>query len=122
MTEDYDTSLHAVVSEGSIDVGERLITTIDGIEVGLFRTEDGYFAAANFCPHQGGPLCEGLLSGTVTVNSDYDLQYTSDSEILFCPWHGWEFDLKTGDHLAQTGLKVPTFETIVKDGKVHVRI
>ena len=50
----------------------------------------------NACPHQGGPLCSGLLTGFLEASVPGDYQYTRRGEILRCPWHGWEFDVKTG--------------------------
>lgn len=59
----------------------------NGEEVALFRYQGSFFALDNSCPHMGGPLSEGEVEeGHVT-----------------CPWHGWQFDLKTGQCLSQLG-------------------
>ena len=62
------------------------LVTVNGTDVVLFRRRDQttggdeIFAIGNECPHQGGNLCDGWIEG----------------EIVTCPLHGWEFDLRTG--------------------------
>src|SRR5262249_25516134 len=50
----------------------------------------------NACPHQGGPLCRGKLSGLAVPGPPGQYRYLRRGEILRCPWHGWEFDVRTG--------------------------
>jgi 3-phenylpropionate/trans-cinnamate dioxygenase ferredoxin subunit len=47
-------------------------------------------------PHQGGPLCDGKLSGLFQADRPGEYQYSRPGEILRCPWHGWEFDIRNG--------------------------
>ena len=79
-----------------IKPGERKIVEIGGRSVGVFNVDGEYFAVLNRCPHQGGSLCSGRQTGLVT--SSRPGQYTTSraGEIIRCPWHGWEFDLRTG--------------------------
>lgn len=64
-------------------VGGCLETVVDGRIVAIFHTEEGIFALDGVCPHQGGPLGKGRLVGCSVT----------------CPWHGWQFDVRTGGHL-----------------------
>ena len=57
------------------------VDTGDGRSVALFNVDDEIFAMDNACPHAGGPLGEGSL----------------EENIVTCPWHGWSFDVKTGE-------------------------
>jgi 3-phenylpropionate/trans-cinnamate dioxygenase ferredoxin subunit len=50
----------------------------------------------NRCPHQGAALCEGPLIGLAESSDPGTIRYTRPGEILRCPWHGWEFDIRTG--------------------------
>ena len=69
---------------------------INGDDFRCFNIAGEYFGLLNRCPHQGGNLCEGVLTGLVESNAPGDYRYTRQGEILRCPWHGWEFDIRTG--------------------------
>jgi nitrite reductase/ring-hydroxylating ferredoxin subunit len=79
-----------------IPPGERVIVEIAGRSVGVFNVGGEFYALRNTCPHQGGPLCQGRLTGFLMARVPGEYSYTRRGEILRCPWHGWEFDVKTG--------------------------
>lgn len=79
-----------------IPPGERKIVEIDGRSVGVFNIAGTFYALRNICPHQGGPLCRGYLTGLLEAVVPGEFKYTRRGEILRCPWHGWEYDVKTG--------------------------
>jgi nitrite reductase/ring-hydroxylating ferredoxin subunit len=112
-------TLHPVEPAANLSEGERITVDIKGREITLFKSNDEFHAVLNFCPHQGGPLCEGLLDGTLTID-DWEWTYSCDGEIVSCPWHGWEFDIKTGEHLSKSDYQVPTYDVVVRDGEVYV--
>lgn len=114
--------LHRVAPRSEFDDSERVIVDIEGREIAVFQIEDEFFALLNYCVHQGGPLCEGNRSGTLVADEEFDLAYEREGEIISCPWHGWEFDIRTGEHLAHTGHRTPTFEVVCKDETVFVRL
>lgn len=118
-------STYTVAEEGEIAPGERIIVQIEGKEIAVFRDDDGetYHAYLNWCPHQGGPVCEGELTGTCEAHFDEEELTTTEKwvyedEILVCPWHGWEFDINTGDSLSREGIKLPTFNIEVEAGDI----
>lgn len=76
-------------------------------EIGLFNVGGQFRAYRNACPHAGAPVCLGRVSGTPLPSKVYEYIYGREGCILRCPWHGWEFDLKTGEHIVdpQTRLK-----------------
>ncbi len=76
-------TLHEVAKTGDIEKGEAKLVEVDGKEIALFNINGEYFAIANECSHVGGPLCEGDIE---------------DNKVI-CPWHGAEFDIKTGEDL-----------------------
>jgi 3-phenylpropionate/trans-cinnamate dioxygenase ferredoxin subunit len=84
--------------------GERKIIDVDGRSIGVFHLEyaEGktgpprLHALKNICPHQMAPLCVGKVSGTTLPSLPGELNYGREGEIIRCPWHGWEFDLTTG--------------------------
>jgi nitrite reductase/ring-hydroxylating ferredoxin subunit len=84
-----------VAAVGEIDPGSRKIVTVEGREIGVYFVDGEYFALRHRCPHQGGPLCDGRLLRVVDsqVPGEYAL---GPRRLLQCPWHGWEFDIRTG--------------------------
>lgn len=89
-------SKYVVATVDEIPLGGRKIVEVAGRSVGVFNIGGEFFALRNTCPHQGGPLCSGRLTGFVSARVPGEYTYTRQGEILRCPWHGWEFDVKTG--------------------------
>ena len=66
--------------------------------VALFNVEGTLYALDGVCPHQGGPLGQGELTGCIVT----------------CPWHGWQFDLRSGQHQLSTQIVQPRFDVRVE--------
>jgi 3-phenylpropionate/trans-cinnamate dioxygenase ferredoxin subunit len=81
---------------GEIPPGGRKIVEVAGRSIGVFNIGGEFFALRNQCPHAGGPLCEGILSGFLRSDAPGEYDYVRRGEILRCPWHQWEFDVRTG--------------------------
>jgi nitrite reductase/ring-hydroxylating ferredoxin subunit len=102
--------------------GSRVFAEIGGIEVAVFRIDGRYHAVANYCVHQGGPLCEGDLTGRYEVGEEgWEWTYDSAEKNVLCPWHGWKFDVTTGKNVDDERYAVPTYEVEVENGEVFVR-
>jgi 3-phenylpropionate/trans-cinnamate dioxygenase ferredoxin subunit len=89
-------SRHVVASVGEIAPGSSKLVTVKGREIGLFNVKGEYFALANKCPHEGASLCRGKLVGLALSDEPGHYRLTRQGELLKCPWHGWEFDVRTG--------------------------
>ena len=90
-------SKHVVATVDEIPPGERKIIEIGGRSLGVFNIKGEFYALRNICPHQGGPLCQGRLTGFVMADKPGgEYRYERRGEILRCPWHGWEYDVTTG--------------------------
>ncbi len=100
--------------------GSRVIVDIEGIEVAVFRLADGYHALGNFCVHQGGPLCEGGVTGVITSEDGWEWRYDDEEKYVHCPWHGWIFDIETGRNIDADQYRVPTYDVEVEDETVYV--
>ena len=87
---------HVVAKADEIPPGGRKIVEVEGRSIGIFNLEGEYFALRNRCPHQGGALCEGRLWGVLRADLPGEFEYEPRREILTCPWHGWEFHVRTG--------------------------
>jgi thiamine pyrophosphate-dependent acetolactate synthase large subunit-like protein/nitrite reductase/ring-hydroxylating ferredoxin subunit len=94
---------------GNVDiVGANEVTVVRAGHhaIALSRTDEGWGAVTNRCPHQGGPLGEGMIEGCW----------------LICPWHGWEYDPKTGETPGPFDDKVQSYPVEVRDDRVFVGV
>lgn len=112
--------VHYVLEENDIPEGGHAIVCVEGREIGIYRVNGQYHAIHNYCPHQGAPICAGLVSGTNLPSDVYKYEYGRAGEIIRCPWHGWEFDLHTGKALFSENVRVRKYEVEVSEGKVGV--
>lgn len=118
---------HVVAQTDELQEGERIIALLNGKEIGVFNINGELHAYPNWCAHQGGPLCEGMLSGTVEGEFDREnltteLEWSREGEILSCPWHGWEFDATTGDCLVDDGCRLRSIPVRDESGYVVVTL
>jgi nitrite reductase/ring-hydroxylating ferredoxin subunit len=105
--------------------GDRRIVIAGEKEVGVFKDKGEYFAYSNYCLHQGGPACEGLTIAKVEERIMPDMTsrglYFSDTEMHFvCPWHGYEYDMKTGECVSNRKLKLRRYEVVQKGDELYV--
>ena len=105
-----------------VPAGERLICRLDGKSVGVFNVAGEFFALHNRCPHRGGPLCLGPVTGTNIDSGDFTYVYGREGRVIRCAWHGWEFELETGRSLADPNVRAKTFEVSLENGNVYVLI
>ena len=89
-----------------------------GITVAVYNVGGRVFATNNNCPHYGGPLCHGRISGTALASPPHEYRYGREGRVLTCPWHGWEFDIESGQTLFYSSLRVKTYEAWVEDGQI----
>ena len=89
-------SKHVVGLAADIPAGQHKVFDVQGRSVGVFNINGAFYALLNRCPHEGGPLCEGTITGLRQAKAPGEYVYSRPGEILRCPWHGWEFDIKTG--------------------------
>jgi nitrite reductase (NADH) small subunit len=75
-------------------------------QLALFRSGDEVYALEDTCPHASASLSKG---------------YT-DGKIVACPWHGWEFDCKTGKGLSVNGVDAEVFRVVIEGGIVKVEL
>jgi nitrite reductase (NADH) small subunit len=107
--------------------GDKRIVTVSGIEVGVFLIDGAFYAWRNVCPHQGGPVCQGRMFKRVVeiVSADGSVngrRYDEHAQHIVCPWHGGEFDIRTGYHGGTKKLALDPVETIVRDDEVYLRV
>lgn len=120
--EAFDRQAHVVCAASEIKPGQRRIVRVAGRSIGVFNVEGRLYALHNSCPHKGGALCEGRVCGTTLQADDYTFRYGRDGQILRCAWHGWEFDIATGQALADPRVRARTYPVGVRDGQVVVSV
>ena len=103
-----------------IEIGTPYIAKVRNLSVGVFRIGDDFHALLNICPHKGAPLCEGPQCGTTAPVYEAQFIYHRENEIVRCAWHGWEFDIKTGESLVDRSCRARTFPVTVESGNVYV--
>ena len=86
---------HVVAAVGEIAPGTAR-TSPAGREICVFNVHGEHYALINRCPHEGAALCFGHVLGCFNSNRPGEYRLTRHGEMLRCPWHGWEFDIKTG--------------------------
>ena len=87
-----------------IESGRGIVRHVNGAEIALMRDGEAVFAVGNACPHRGGQLGDGKVSGGRVI----------------CPLHGWDFDLATGISPFNPADSVPAYPTRVHEGQVQV--
>lgn len=103
-------------------VGAFKIIAMEGKEVGILRLRNGeVHAVRNMCPHKVAPICRGHLGGTWPPSDPGELAYRNEGEILVCPRHGWEFDVRSGKELYQDRpARLLKYEVAVEGGEVLI--
>src|ERR1700680_4230069 len=111
-----------VLPASDIPEGSHKILKVRNIEIGIFNIGGEYHALSNWCPHEGGPICTGYVSGTVVSDqsTDWKPRWIKDGEIICCPWHGYEFEIKTGACINREELRVRQYHVEKLDGKIKV--
>lgn len=100
--------------------GERRIVSIEGRSIGIFNVDGRFFALRNRCPHKGGALCEGPLCGTALPVDGFTYLYGREGRILRCAWHGWEFDIETGQALVDPRVRAQTYPVTVEGDELVI--
>jgi nitrite reductase (NADH) small subunit len=121
-------SRHAVCATQDLsEAGSRVLTECDGVKLAVFRLRDGLHALENRCTHQGGAVCTGDLFRKLVAEIAPDGRtrefYESDEySVIACPLHGWEYDIRTGQVLADPRRRLRKFDVETENGTVYVTL
>ena len=114
---------HRICNIDQLPEGSRALRQItDRMSVGVFHIDGRVVAFRNHCPHNGAPVCEGTLSGTVLCNGEFERHLAHEGRILRCPWHAWEFLLPEGVTLTQPPYRLLSHPVVIEDGEVFVEL
>lgn len=115
---------HSVGRVDQFPVGAFRIVTVGSVEVGVIRLANGEIhAVRNYCPHKGAPICKGVVGGTWPPCDPGELLYEHDGEVLVCPWHGFEYDIRSGVELYKSRpTRLRKYPVEVRAGEVLVTV
>jgi nitrite reductase (NADH) small subunit len=121
-----------VPTGGLVDIGEadgfrassRTIVRAGGQEIGVFHLRGEFVAVRNVCPHRGAPVCHGMITGTMVPSEPGQLAWGLDGLVLRCPWHRWEFDLRSGKPLfgIDERRRLRRYDVVERDGRLLLRL
>lgn len=108
------------------DPGRKLIE-LNGVEVGVFKLGDEFFAYENVCPHIGGPACQGKIIAKVEEvvaedRTSKGFAFSKTKINVVCPWHGFEFDIRTGRHHGNPRYRLKPIKVRLEGGDVIVSL
>ena len=106
------------------DRGRKVVVSGE-VEIGVFFVDGEFYAWENKCVHQGGPVCQGRILNRVIEKIAADktsegLDWSDEDVHIVCPWHGYEYNLKTGRHPGNKNARLRAFEVRLTDGEVYV--
>ena len=87
---------HVVAAVKDIPPGGRKVIQVNGRAIVVFNLAGEFFALNDRCPHKGGPLSQGKLTALVESSEPGEYRTSRRGEIIRCPWHSWEYDIRTG--------------------------
>jgi nitrite reductase/ring-hydroxylating ferredoxin subunit len=109
---------HVVASVGEIPPGSKKRVTVEGRQMVVANLGGEYFALLDRCPHAGARLSDGTLVGLVESTEPGSYSVSRRGEILRCPWHGWEYDVRTGQSWCDPGrVRVRRYQARVEPGR-----
>lgn len=89
-----------------VPVGERKLLQVEGLAIGLFHLDSGWSALRNSCLHRGGPVCTGTL----------------EERVLTCPWHGFQYDVTTGELLVDPSARLDSYPVVIENEEVYLEL
>lgn len=95
-----------VAATDDVKPGHGIVAEVNGKTLAVFNVDGTYHATDNDCVHRGGPLGEGDLEGRV----------------VSCPWHGWQFDVTTGECVKNPSAKVTVYQVKVEGSDIKVML
>ena len=102
---------------------QPILVQTKSISVAVYKFRQDYYAYLYWCPHQGGPACEGVTLPDIDCKIENGKIHESNSAqryTIACPWHGIEYHLSNGKCVADDKLQLTTFNVIVENGEVFI--
>ena len=95
-----------VASLNELEKGASKAVEVNGKTIAIFNVDGTVYALDNTCLHRGGPLGEGILEG----------------DVVTCPWHMWQYNVRTGEKVETPSLKVATYPVQIEGNDIKVAV
>ena len=108
---------HVVATIAEVPPGQHKKVHVKGRDIALFNLAGTYYALGDRCPHESGSLCAGKVVGLALSDEPGKYRLERPGEFVKCPWHGWEFDIRTGQSYCDpVKTRVRVYESHVEKG------
>lgn len=94
----------SLINLADLPPGQSAEVVAEGKIFAVFNVDGTVFVLDGICPHAGGPLGKGSLRG----------------DVVTCPWHGWQFQVSSGQHCLNSRICQTKYETIIEDGRIMI--
>jgi nitrite reductase/ring-hydroxylating ferredoxin subunit len=110
-------SREVLARAAEVPPGTCKIVTARGREIGVFNIKGEFYALSNRCPHKGAELCRGMIVGLPQSDAPGEYRISRPGEFIRCPWHGWEFEIRTGQSWCDpNSVRARNFKVSVEPG------
>jgi nitrite reductase/ring-hydroxylating ferredoxin subunit len=108
---------------GEFEEGVARVVTVNGRQIGVIRWRDEVYALRNICPHEYAPVCKGYAMPMIVGDHDGMVDVDDDRLVIVCPWHGWEFDARSGRAAwGRSNYKLKTYPAKVDGDRVVIDV
>lgn len=112
-------TLHHVADLDQLEEAKAKIVSVGGRSIGIIKANGKVYAVRNVCPHKGAPICRGQLRGTMLPSDPSTFVFGLEDQVLQCPWHGWEFNLDSGEQLCGSS-RLKLYPVTMQEGSVFL--
>lgn len=115
---------HLICSLKDLERTRKLAAVVDRKPIVVVCSDQGtVHALRDICPHKGPHLSDGMMDKNCQGATSGEYLFDCNTEVLRCPWHSWEFDIRTGKSLFDPEkVRVKTYPVAVEDGRIYVEL
>ena len=107
---------YVVALASEIAPGKCKIVSAAGREIGVYNIDSAFYALVNRCPHEGAAVCRGDIVSRPDSDMPGKYRLTQRGEMVRCPWHGWLFEIKTGQSWCDGATRARSIPVVVETG------
>ena len=108
---------YVVALASEVEPGKCKIVSAGGREIGVYNINDAYYALVSRCPHEGSALCRGQIFSRPDSDTPGKYRLLQRGEMVRCPWHGWLFEIKTGQSWCDAATRARTIPVHIESGE-----
>jgi nitrite reductase/ring-hydroxylating ferredoxin subunit len=108
---------YVVALASEVEPGKCKIVSAGGREIGVYNINDAFYALVNRCPHEGAAVCRGQIMSRPHSDTPGTYRLIQRGEMVRCPWHGWIFEIKTGQSWCAATTRTRTITVHVESGE-----